>query len=129
MNNEEQIKALVENWAGAVRDKDLNGIMAWHHQDIVMYDVPPPFKSVGLEAYKKTWDLFYSCEQGENSFQIADIHVIAGEEVAFCYTDMTCAYFDIDKRWIDLDFRLTIGFKKIDGKWWFIHEHHSVPAE
>jgi ketosteroid isomerase-like protein len=29
---------------------------------------------------------------------------------------------------IDLDFRLTIGLRKINGQWIVSHEHHSVPA-
>jgi ketosteroid isomerase-like protein len=28
----------------------------------------------------------------------------------------------------DLDFRLTIGLRKIEGQWLITHEHHSVPA-
>jgi ketosteroid isomerase-like protein len=28
-----------------------------------------------------------------------------------------------------LDFRLTVGLRKIDGQWTITHEHHSVPAE
>ena len=29
----------------------------------------------------------------------------------------------------DLDFRLTVGLRKIDGQWIVTHEHHSIPAE
>jgi uncharacterized protein (TIGR02246 family) len=128
MNNEAQIRSLVENWARAVREEDLPAILAWHHDDIVMYDVPPPFQSIGIEAYRNTWDLFYSKQQVKDSFQIVDLAIIAGEDVAFCYTPMKCGYYESDGRRIDLDFRLTIGLKKIDGQWWVMHEHHSEPA-
>ena len=83
-DNKAQIQEVIENWCKAVRKKDFDSILAHHAEDIVMFDVPPPFQSKGIDAYKKTWDLFYSCEQAENSFRVADIHVIAGEEVAFC---------------------------------------------
>jgi uncharacterized protein (TIGR02246 family) len=128
MENELQIRKLVENWAQAVRARDLDAIVAYHHENIVMYDVPPPFASVGIDAYRKSWDLFYSCKQEKDGFQIIDLHVIAGEDVAFCYAQMKCIYFEQGGQKIDLDFRLTIGFQKIDGQWWFMHEHHSVPA-
>lgn len=128
MTNDEQIKGMVESWAQAVRENDMEGIMAWHHPDIVMYDVPPPFQSTGIEAYRKTWDLFYFYEQEVDAFRIVDLSVVAGEDVAFCYAAMKCIYFDEQQQRIDLDFRLTIGFKKITGQWWFMHEHHSVPA-
>ncbi|HEV9036385.1 MAG TPA: nuclear transport factor 2 family protein [Puia sp.] len=127
MNNETTIRARVENWARSVNDKNWDGILAWHHKDIVMYDVPPPFQSVGIDAYRQTWELFFS---NSHSFHIVDLHVVAGEDVAFCYAPMKCIYREkLSEREVDLDFRLTIGFKKIGGQWWFIHEHHSVPAE
>jgi ketosteroid isomerase-like protein len=28
-----------------------------------------------------------------------------------------------------LDFRLTVGLKKIDGRWVIVHEHHSIPSQ
>jgi uncharacterized protein (TIGR02246 family) len=131
MSNEQQIRDRVESWAKAVQEKDYPGIMAWHHEDFVMYDVPGPFQSVGIDAYRKTWDLFFQgVERGENSFRVVELTVVAGEDVAFCYAPMKCVYFDGKlQQNVDLDFRLTIGFKKIDGEWWCMHEHHSVPAE
>ena len=54
---ETQIKAVIEAWADAVRRHDFSGILAHHEEDIVMFDVPPPLQSRGMEEYKKTWDL------------------------------------------------------------------------
>jgi hypothetical protein len=28
----------------------------------------------------------------------------------------------------NLEFRLTMGFRKIDGKWPIMYEHYSIPA-
>lgn len=129
MTNERQIHQRVTNWARAVQEKNWEGILAWHHNDIVMYDVPPPFQSVGIDAYWNTWkDFLYALENGSQSFVPVDLHIIAGEDVAFCFSPMKCVYHDGKGQRIELDFRLTIGFKKIDGEWWFMHEHHSVPA-
>lgn len=130
MTNEIIIQQRVENWVKAIGEKNWDGIMAWHHRDIVMYDVPPPFQSVGADAYRKTWeDFLYALESGPHSFQLIDLRIFAGEDVAFCHSPMKCVYRDKRQQRIELDFRLTIGFKKIDGEWWFVHEHHSVPAE
>ena len=54
---ENEIKTIIEAWADAVRRHDLSGILAHHEQDIVMFDVPPPLQSRGMNEYKKTWDL------------------------------------------------------------------------
>jgi ketosteroid isomerase-like protein len=130
MNNESQIKLRVDNWVKAINQRDMAGTLAWHHEHIVMFDVVPPFQSVGIDAYRATFVGFFEVLQsGDDSFAIADPHIIAGEDVAFFYAPMKCLYYDKkEQRVIHLDFRLTIGFKKIDGEWWFMHEHHSEPA-
>ena len=47
------IRNLVENWASAVRRKDLSGILRNHSPSMLMFDVPPPLQSKGIEAYEK----------------------------------------------------------------------------
>jgi len=128
MNNEAQIRTVIENWAAAVRNKDINGILAHHSGDMVMYDVPPPFQSVGIDAYRSTWDIFFKYTKPD-VFDIQELHVIAGEHVAFCYATMKCADKSGSADFVELPFRLTIGLKKIDSQWIIVHEHHSIPAE
>ncbi|MBN4669100.1 hypothetical protein HUS74_26370, partial [Pandoraea nosoerga] len=48
---ETEIRSLIDAWAAAVRRQDYPGILAHHDQDIVMFDVPPPLQSRGLDAY------------------------------------------------------------------------------
>jgi ketosteroid isomerase-like protein len=56
------------------------------------------------------------------------MEVVAGSDVAFVVALMRCAETLVDGRRVDLDFRLTIGLRKIGGHWVIVHEHHSVPA-
>ncbi len=54
-DNEEQIRPLIEHWAGAVHRGDMSGVLADHSDDIVMFDVPPPYEGVrGIDAYRQT---------------------------------------------------------------------------
>jgi ketosteroid isomerase-like protein len=75
--DEAVIRELVENWARAVRAKDLDGILANHSTEMLMFDVPPPVQSRGIEAYRKTWDLFFSWSDDPVVFDINDIHITA----------------------------------------------------
>lgn len=127
-NNENQIKQLIESWAQAVRNCDIDAILAHHASDMVMYDVPMPFESIGIDAYRKTWGTFFRFTRPD-VFDIQELHIIAGEDVAFCYATMKCMDKSNSADYIDLYFRLTIGLKKINGQWTILHEHHSVPAE
>lgn len=129
MTSADQISAMVRNWEKAIQEKNWEGILAFHHKQIVMFDVPPPFQSTGIDAYRQTWVEFFSVlEDGPTSFRVLDLQVVAGEDVAFCFSPMKCRYNDVKNGTMELAFRLTIGFKKIDGQWWFVHEHHSIPS-
>jgi ketosteroid isomerase-like protein len=126
--NETQVRNLVENWAKAVRNADIDAILAHPADNIVMYDVPKPFQSVGIDEYRKTWDLFFKYTR-PGVFDFHELHIVADENVAFCFATMKCADKSNSEDFVELDFRLTIGLKKIDGQWTIIHEHHSVPGE
>jgi len=128
MTNEIQIKTLIENWTKAVRNKDIKQILAHHSNDIVMYDVPEPFQSVGIEAYRKTWDLFFTFTK-QGVFDIQELNIVADENVAFCFATMKCSDKSDTVDFVDLPFRLTIGLKKINNQWTIIHEHHSIPSK
>jgi ketosteroid isomerase-like protein len=71
--DEAAICDMIENWARAVRTKNLNEILANHSPDILMFDVPPPLQSRGIDAYKKTWDLFLSWSKNSGVFDIREI--------------------------------------------------------
>jgi uncharacterized protein (TIGR02246 family) len=122
---ETEIRALIEAWAAAVRRHDLPAILAHHSEDMVMFDVPPPLQSRGIAAYTETWDLFFRYHRQGQTFDIEDLAITAGEDVAFAVALMRC--IDSTKE-SSFPFRLTIGLRKIDGTWRIAHEHHSVPA-
>jgi uncharacterized protein (TIGR02246 family) len=128
MTNEQQIKALIENWAAAVRSQDIDAILAHHSDDFVMFDVPPPFQSIGIDAYRKTWDLFFDGAR-PGGFDIQTLKIFSDDHVAFCIATMKCEDGSGGKGYEPLDFRLTIGLVKTGGQWIITHEHHSVPAE
>lgn len=123
-----EIEKIISEWAQAVRNEDLAGIRAHHALDVLMFDVPPPFLSRGLDAYMETWKIFYPSQARPITFYFEQIEVTAGEDVAFATAIGTCGYIELGKR-IDLKFRLTMGFQKRANQWLIIHEHHSIPAE
>jgi uncharacterized protein (TIGR02246 family) len=119
--NEALIRTLLDGWAKAVRAKDMDGALAHHTDDIVMFDVPMPLQSRGMEQYKATWDLFFAGSPGgPGSFEVTELQVTAGETVAFGHAILTIAGSQA---------RLTVGLRKENGRWLIAHEHHSYPLE
>lgn len=117
--DETQIRVLVNQWATAVRAKDLDGVIANHADDVVMFDVPMPLLSRGLEEYSKTWELFFANSPGgSGSFDVTDLHVFASGTVGYCHAIL---------RILNSKARLTLGLRKENGQWLIAHEHHSYP--
>ncbi|HEY4085132.1 MAG TPA: nuclear transport factor 2 family protein [Bryobacteraceae bacterium] len=126
-NDETEISDLIARWSKAVRDGDYEAIRADHDANILMFDVPPPFLSRGIDAYMATWGPFFNMQEKPVQFNFRDIAVTAGSDVAFVTAIGTCRDLSSGEA-VSLDFRLTMGLKKFDGKWRVMHEHHSIPA-
>jgi uncharacterized protein (TIGR02246 family) len=119
--DETQIRTLVENWAKAVRAKELDSVLVSHTDDIVMFDVPMPVQAKGMEEYKKTWELFFANSPGgPGSYDVTELQITASETVAYAHAIL---------RIFDSSARLTIGMRKENGQWLIAHEHHSYPIE
>jgi uncharacterized protein (TIGR02246 family) len=127
--DEKEIFALVERWSEAVRDEDRAAIRQHHDANILMFDVPPPFSSRGIEEYMATWQTFFNSSEKPVTFHFTDIEITAGSDVAFMTAVGHCVTIDKAGQREPLDFRLTMGLRKSDdGHWIITHEHHSVPA-
>jgi ketosteroid isomerase-like protein len=123
-----ELRDLIERWAKAVRDEDRAGIRADHDPEILMFDVPAPFLSSGIDAYMETWETFFSRAERPVVFDFHDIDITAGDEVAFATAIGRCVDIEPDGTRENLQFRLTMGFRKVGGRWRVVHEHHSLPA-
>ncbi|MDT7580929.1 MAG: hypothetical protein QOK35_2193 [Pseudonocardiales bacterium] len=128
MTDETTIAALIRRWADAVHTGDLHTVLADHAPDIVMFDVPPPDDGVrGLDAYRESWPPFFDWQRSGASFEITDLDVTAGDDVAFAHALLRCGTPDELQQHPDHRLRLTVGLRKVDGRWVVTHEHHSFP--
>jgi uncharacterized protein (TIGR02246 family) len=126
--DEEQIRTLVQRWAQAVHAGDLDGVLSDHAEDVVMFDVPPPREGVrGLAAYRDTWPDFFAWQRQGACFELTSLEVTAGTDVAFAHALLRCGMPQDLERDPDLRLRLTLGFRRQDGRWVVAHEHHSFP--
>lgn len=128
VEDEIAVRAVLDRWSDAVQREDLHTIRADHDDDILIYDVPPPFMSRGIDAYMATWDMFFSTSEKPVLFRLDDIEVTVGTDVAFATAVGNCVSVDGTGGREPLRFRLTVGLRKIDGRWRITHEHHSLPA-
>jgi uncharacterized protein (TIGR02246 family) len=128
MTDEKSITALIERWVAAVQATDLDGVLADHTGDIVMFDVPPPQDGVrGLDAYRATWPPFFTWIRSGAVFELVSTEVTAGADIAYAHLLLRCGTPGDLARRPDHRLRITLGLRKQDGRWLIAHEHHSFP--
>jgi uncharacterized protein (TIGR02246 family) len=121
-----EIDELIRGWAAAVHVGDLDTVLADHDDDIVMFDVPPPHDGVrGLAAYRATWPGFFDWQASGGSFEIVELDVTEGEDVAFAWALLRCNTAEALAEHPEQRLRVTIGLRRHDGRWVVTHEHHS----
>jgi uncharacterized protein (TIGR02246 family) len=127
-NAEQSIHDLVQRWAAAVHGGDLATVLQDHAPDIVMFDVPPPDDGVrGIDAYRETWPPFFEWQQAGASFEIVELDVSAGDDVAFAWALLRCGTPAEHAEHPERRLRLTLGLRRDDDRWVVTHEHHSFP--
>jgi uncharacterized protein (TIGR02246 family) len=125
-DDEQQIRTLIERWATAAHTGDLDAVLADHAPDIVMFDVPPPQQGVrGIDDYRDSWHGFFEWQASGAMFALESLDVTAGAEVAFAFALLRCGRPEDFVREPDHRLRLTVGLRKLDGRWTVTHEHHS----
>ena len=128
MSDEQAIRDVFTGWVEAIQTQNLEAVVADHDRDIVMFDVPPPYNGVrGMDEYRKTWPPFFEWIDQGAQFQLLELDVVAGADVAFAYALLRCGTQDMFDENPDNRLRVTVGLRKVDGCWVVAHEHHSFP--
>ena len=128
MSDEDEIHQLITGWCRAVHTGDLATVLARHTDDIVMFDVPPPERGVlGIEAYEATWPPFFEWQASGATFELDDLRIVAGTDVAYAYALVWCGTPDELAERPQRRLRISFGLQRLNGVWVIQHEHHSFP--
>jgi PhnB protein len=122
---EAQIRALIDDWAKALRAKDVDGVMAHYAPDAVTFDLAPPLISTGADA--KGLQAWFATWQSPLGYEIRDLSITAGDTAAFCHSLNRLSGTKSDGERADIWFRLTLGLRRIGSAWKIAHQHESVP--
>lgn len=123
------IRGLIEQFAKALRAKDVAGCMSIFAPGIVSFDILPPLQAVGADVFVKHWEEFFGAHRGPLQVEFPDITVVAADDVAFSYCLHRIVGTLNNGEKTDFWLRWTAGWRKLDGKWLVVHEQVSVPVD
>jgi ketosteroid isomerase-like protein len=129
-DNRAAIQALEDQFAAAVRAKDLDAIMKVYApgSDLFVYDIVPPRQYVGADAYRKDWKSFVDTFKGPIKFTISDLSIDAAGKMAYSHSAQHVSGTDTKGKPVDFIARVTDVYRKLGGDWRVVHEHVSVPV-
>ena len=123
----EQVRHLLQRWAAATRAGQHDIILQGHHPDVLIFDVLAPMLYEGADAYRASWDAWQPQTEGGTIFELRDLGVAAGTDVAFASCLIRCGgRLAGGRRFEDL-VRATFCLQKMEGKWLVMHQHVSKP--
>lgn len=127
--NEAQIHKILDDRVQAVRAKDVAAASKHCAPNVRCFDVVNPLQNSGVEWVGRRAEEWFSSFDGPIGFEISEVSITTGNDVAFAHSLNHVSATNKSGQQIDMWWRATFCFRKIDGQWLIVHEHNSVPFD
>jgi uncharacterized protein (TIGR02246 family) len=128
-NDEAEIQRLLDEGIRSLHDRNIEGVMSLYAPEVVTFDLVPPLRYQGAEALRKLWEEVFLVYQGPIGYEIHDLSITVGEDVAFTHSLNHISGTMKTGQKTNLWLRWTAGWRKINGKWLIVLNHNSVPVD
>jgi len=130
-SDEAEIRAMEAAMIKAFAAKDLDNALAAYVQDetLFVFDAIPPRQYVGIKAWRADNEGFVGLFQGPLKAEMSDLSVTTNGKLGFGHNIQRFSGADKSGKPIDMTFRVSDGYKKINGKWMIVEEHISFPVD
>lgn len=125
-DEETQIRQLIDEQISAICAKDLDRLISLYAEELVAFDVKPPFQLNGSAAWRETWAACMPYFPASFGIETRDLRIIAGGDMAIAhwlFHIIAGEDHPASQMWM----RSTLACKRTQGVWQIIHEHCSVP--
>lgn len=127
--DEAAIRHLVARLGQSFRTKNVDGVMSAFAPDVISFDLGAPLRHGGGEAFRKRWQGLFASYQGPIDFEVRDLKITTGADVAFSYSLNRVGGIMKDGRHTGSWRRWTACYRKTNGQWQIVHEQVSFPTD
>ncbi len=127
-SEESEVRKVMDRWIAAVRQKDLESLLALYSNDFVGFDIVPPLVSNKID-YEKSWKQFFDMADGPIQCEVSQVKTVIVGGNAFIHLLNHMQYKDKEGNNNDTWLRATVLMRNQRGKWLCTHEHVSVPID
>lgn len=127
--DEEAIRELADQWSKALEAKDLEGLTADYAPDALLFDVKPPYKTKGVDAIRRLWEVCLPYFPAKYKSVHRDFEVTVSGDLAFAHGLHQIKPTSEDHPAGGMWLRVTVCYQRRGGKWQVVHEHVSLPFD
>lgn len=130
MVDADQIRALIEARADAMRRKDAEAAVALLADDVIAFEMVPPL-ALPAAAVNNVQAMagWFAGWEGPIEIEVRDLVVHADRDVAFAHSLNRLAGTRLGGARTDMWMRSTLGFRRTGDSWRIVHGHTSVPFD
>jgi ketosteroid isomerase-like protein len=128
--DEVQIREVIEGRAATVQTGDVKAVLAYSAPEVVLYSLAPPLRQSDDARDPGPLEAWIATFEAPPRRTVSRLEIVAEAGVAYATSiDSLTAVPKGQTEPFTLWFRVTLGLRKIDGRWQITHEHQSVPFE
>ncbi|MFG2042926.1 YybH family protein [Dactylosporangium sp. NPDC048998] len=126
----DEIREAIEGKAALLQQGDAKAIMSYYAPSYVEYTLAPPLRQPGDGRNPAALEAWMATFVAPPRREVTQLEITTDGDVAFatsldCLTAVPRGSTEPFSLW----FRVTLGLRRIDGRWLVTHEHESVPFE
>jgi uncharacterized protein (TIGR02246 family) len=128
-STETEVKALLEDWSGATRKKDIDRLMSLYATDAVYFDIVPPLRFTGTTEIRQNFLRWFTSWESDIGVEIRELNILVSGDVASAFMLHRTSGTVKGGREVDYWVRATVCSQRSDQGWRIKHEHISVPVD
>lgn len=125
IEGKEQIRTLIDQWAGGIARKDVDLVASLTDPKAVRFYLAPPLEAD--QPLNENLEEWFGTFEGEIGYEIRQLGITAADGLAYSHSLHHLTGRKKAGEAVDLWFRETMCFRKTDDRWIITHAHESVP--
>jgi len=126
----DEIREVIESKAALLQKGDAEAVLAHYAPSFVEYSLAPPLRQPGDARDPAALEAWMATFEAPPRREVTQLEITTDGDVAFATSiDRLSAVPRGATESFTLWFRVTLGLRRIGGRWLVTHEHESVPFE
>jgi ketosteroid isomerase-like protein len=126
----DEIRKVIEDKAALLETGDAKAILSYYADTVVEYNLAPPLRQPSDTSDPAPLAAWIATFEAPPRRKVTQLEITTDGDVAFATSiDCLSATPRGSNEPFTLWYRVTLGLRRIDGRWLVTHEHESVPFE